>query len=85
MDDTCVELFGFDIQPGESDGELKSARPGTPGFRNNTPRLLLDERFVRMSKDDCRHASGLGIEIELIHIVEHVNAVTAEIDQLRWR
>ena len=38
-----------------------------------------------MAGDDCRDLGGLRIEIQLIHIMQHVDVVTAELNELCGR
>ncbi len=63
-------------------GSSKSAWAGAAWIQKEHASAQLHCWLVGMSEDDCRDAGGFGIEVELLHIMQQVDAAAGELDQL---
>lgn len=75
----------LDLQPRDRNRQLKATWPGTPGIQKQHSAPPFDRRLMRMPEDHRRDPCSLGIEIEPLHIVEHVYVSPTKLYQLRCR
>ena len=80
MDDARAYIVRVNLQPCEGNGKLKSAGPGAAWVQKQHVAPRFDERFMRVPEDDRCDAGSFRIEIELLHVMEHVDAAAAKLD-----
>ena len=85
IDDLRTQIAIFDAKPGDRNRKAKSAGPGTAPVEKQYSAPPFYQRLVRVDEDDRRDSGGAGVDIERMHIVEHVDGMTTEFHEFRWR
>ena len=80
VDDFGGGGWGFQVQPGEGDGEREAAGTAASGIEIKDVVAVLDERLMGVAVDDDGDSGCTGVEVEVVDGVEHVDEAAVELD-----
>ena len=71
-EDFCLGVRIGDAEEGAGDGEVEASGAGGAWVEVEDSVAVFDGGFVGVAIDDCGDAGGLGVEVEVVYGVEHV-------------
>ena len=71
-----------DAQEGVGDGEVEAAGAGAAGVEVEDSVAVADGGFVGVAVENYADAGGLGVEVEVVEVVDDVDEAAGELDGL---
>ena len=86
FDQFCIHVFLFDRQPSDGHGRTEAARAGASRVEIEDAVLLFYFRMMAVAMDHNAESGGLGLEVKLGEVVQHVDQYAVRLDDFgKWQ